>query len=209
MQQPPAEPQLESSYMNTNFQRVTGMNIAFNNPKGDASQINWDKVRKQAMNLPDELGELLIALGANEEAVKKSIAILKQNTVFYMKPDVDQVRDSFCDLNVFSYGGHHLMGIDADADMRSVLSGVMTRFIKDDTDKTATIVKHSIKGVTAVYFEGEYPTMIMKSGRDQPDAPKGKFLKSASYIEPSFYALPVAEAVLVKPKLHGAFDPLQ
>ena len=42
-------------------------------------------------------------------------------------------------------------------------------------------------GVTDVYFEGEYPTMIMKSASDQPDAPKGKFLKSASYKEPVFY----------------------
>lgn len=101
--------------------------------------------------------------------------------------NLDEVRDGLCDIHVFAYGAHHLMGIDADQDMNSVLDGVMTRFIKDEADKQATIAKHAAKGVFEVYFEGEYPVMVMKSAVDQPDAPKGKFLKSASYCEPEFH----------------------
>jgi hypothetical protein len=38
--------------------------------------------------------------------------------------------------------------------MQDVISGVMTRFIKDEADKEATIALHAAKGVTDVYFEG-------------------------------------------------------
>ncbi len=62
----------------------------------------------------------------------------------------------------------------------------MTRFIKDDADREATIAKHAALGVTKVYFEGRYPHMVMKSAEDQPEAPKGKFLKSASFKETQF-----------------------
>lgn len=78
------------------------------------------------------------------------------------------------------------IGADHDIDMKAVIDGVMTRFIKNDQDKEATIAKHAAKGVVDVYFEGEYPTMIMKSSKDQPDAPTGKFMKSASFSEPVF-----------------------
>ncbi|RIY41123.1 hypothetical protein [Neopusillimonas maritima] len=79
------------------------------------------------------------------------------------------------------------MGIDANKDMQSVVGGVMTRFIKDDEDKAQSIAMHAQAGVTDVVFEGAYPTMIMRSASDQPDAPKGKFIKSASFSKPVFY----------------------
>ena len=79
------------------------------------------------------------------------------------------------------------MGVDADADMRSVITGVMTRFVKNEADLQATLHKHSLNGITHVRTEGEYPNMIVKSASDQPDAPEGKFLKSASYHEEQLY----------------------
>lgn len=172
----------------TNFQLVAAMNTAFGNPKGNAFNIDWGRVRKQCLNIPDEFGELMIALGADPIVTKAAVDMLKAAVSSHTYGPVDPLgaRDALCDIHVFGYGAHHLMGIDADPDMRAVLTGVMTRFIKDDADKDATIRKHAAKGVIEVYFEGEYPTMIMKSTSDQPDAPKGKFLKSASYTEPVF-----------------------
>lgn len=171
----------------TNHQRVAAMNVAFGNPKGNDHAIDKQRLGKQCLNLADELGELYIALGAEPKAIKEAVATLKWFAGRTIAPvDLEQVRDSLCDLHVFAYGAHHLMGIDADADMNAVVDGVMTRFIKDEADKSATIAKHAAAGVTDVYFEGEYPTMVMKSASDQPDAPKGKFLKSASYREPVF-----------------------
>ena len=84
-------------------------------------------------------------------------------------------------------GMQESIGADHDTDMQAVIDGVMTRFVKDEADKEATIAKHAAAGVTQVYFEGDYPTMIMKSAIDQgDDAPQGKFLKSASFREPIF-----------------------
>lgn len=171
----------------TNFAQVAAMNTAFGNPKGDPSAINIERVRKQSLNIADEFGELMIALGADDVAVKQAVAALKAAASVVVDPvNLDGARDALCDIHVFAYGSHHFMGIDADDDMRAVVTGVMTRFIKDDADKAATIAKHAAAGVTDVYFEGEYPVMVMKSASDQPDAPKGKFLKSASYSEPVF-----------------------
>ena len=129
--------------------------------------------------------------------------------IFYTgATNLDDVRDGLCDIHVFAYGAHHLMGIDADQDMNSVVDGVMTRFIKDEADKQSTIAKHAAKGVTEVYFEGEYPVMVMKSAVDQPDAPKGKFLKSASYSEPVFHqvdGVSLAEAWANQGNQHASY----
>ncbi len=165
------------------------MNEAFGNSKGNPQAISLDRVRSQTRNILDEFCELQIALGASHVAVQALRDAVK-GIRYSEEVKLEDVRDGLCDIHVFAYGAHHLMGIDADQDMNSVVDGVMTRFIKDEADKQATITKHAAKGVTEVYFEGEYPVMVMKSAADQPDAPKGKFLKSASYCEPVFYGLP-------------------
>lgn len=174
--------------MQTNFQRVAHMNAAFGNPKGEPHHIDVHRVRGQCMSIGHEFAELLSALGAEADDVKALVRAMDA-VRFTGQVDLEQVRDSLCDAHVFAYGAHHLMGIDADRDMASVVDGVMTRFIKDDADRQATVAKHAAKGVTDVYFEGEFPTMVMKSASNQPDAPKGKFMKSASFAEPAFYAV--------------------
>jgi hypothetical protein len=176
----------------SSFELVAAMNTAFGNPKGLPQFIDWTRVRYQCLNIPDEVGELFTALGVPEESAKRLVKEFKAGLLAEMDRNpvyeihLKGVRDALCDTHVFAYGAHHLMGIDADDDMAAVVDGVMTRFIKDEADKQATIALHAAKGVTDVYFEGEYPTMVMKSARDQPDAPKGKFLKSASYRDTVF-----------------------
>lgn len=170
----------------SNFLRVAVMNEAFGNRKGNPASINLDVVRSQTRNILDEFCEVQVALGASPKAVQALRDAAKE--IRYSEDvSLDDVRDGLCDIHVFAYGAHHLMGIDADADMNSVVDGVMTRFIKDEADKQATIALHAAKGVTEVYFEGDFPVMVMKSAVDQPDAPKGKFLKSASYSQPVFH----------------------
>lgn len=173
----------------SNFEMVSVMNSAFGNPKGDPANIDWERVRNQTKNIIDEFGETMIALGADRQRIQAAIANFKANIVFnpLNAIDVDGVRDGLCDIHVFAYGSHHFMGIDADRDMHTVVQGVMTRFVKDEHDLEETKAKFAAKGVTETYTEGSYPTMILKSAVDQPDAPKGKFLKAASYKEPIFY----------------------
>lgn len=175
--------------MKTPIQRIAEMNIAFGNPKGDYKNIDLNRVRRQTMNVFDEYLETLKALGLRPEsidALKAAHAAAVQIGDFSQPVDLLQARDGLCDIQVFAGGSQHFMGVDGDADMHAVLDGVMTRFVKDQKDLAQTIAKHANKGVTHVYFEGEFPTMVVKSGSDQPDAPKGKFLKSASYRETVF-----------------------
>lgn len=151
------------------FEMVSRMNQAFGNPKGDPKAINWERIEKQCANIYGEYKELLEALEAR---------------------DLDAVRDALCDINVFSLGAHHLLGIDANDDMRAVIEGVMTRFCKDEEDLGDTMMKYDALAVD-YYPEGSYPTKCLKSARDQTDTngefyPKGKFLKSASFREPMF-----------------------
>lgn len=149
----------------TSFQQVAAMNEAFGNPKGNPKAVDWNRLEKQCKNILDEYIELMAAIAAR---------------------DPTAVRDALGDVQVFAMGGQHFIGVDGDADMKAIIDGVMTRFIKNDADQKATVKLHKLRGVTEVYFEGEYPTMVMKSAVDQPDAPKGKFLKSASYKETVF-----------------------
>lgn len=173
--------------MKSSFQQVAEMNIAFGNPRGNPQAVEIGRTRRQCLNIVHEFGELLVALGANAAQVKQLIEPFT-HIGFERHVSLDNVRDALCDIHVFAYGAHHLLGLDADRDMQEVVSKLMTRFIKDEADKEATIALHAARGVTQVYFEGTYPTMIMKSAADQPDAPRGKFLKSASFSEPKFYS---------------------
>lgn len=207
----------------SNFQLVSEMNTAFLNPKGDPRNIDWSRIRSQAKNMIDEIGELMIALGADKQRVKASVANFKANLVFSEDIDVDGVRDAGCDVMVFDYGMFHLMGINADYDMSSVLAALMTRLIKNEDDLVQTRAKYAANGVTLTYTQGEFPTMVLKSSIDQPDAPKDKFLKAASYKLPTFYSLvPASKMASISTPMNeearrllddhnrtvGAFDPL-
>lgn len=177
----------------TNFELVAKMNDAFGNPEGDPHAIDWPRIVRQQFNILDEFIELQKAMGAPSDILNLLLSV-RQNISdalgrYLGHKDLDKVRDALCDIHVFAYGAHHLMGIDADADMESVVGAVMTRFVKDQDDLDATIKKYAELGVTEIYTEGQFPTMIVKSATDQPDAPKGKFLKAASYTEPKFYSL--------------------
>lgn len=174
----------------SNFQRVSAMNVAFGNPKGE-QPVQWGSVRSQCINIMDEFIELMSAMLSGSNALErlKTARLMLNDGAFEEADDVNHfaVRDALCRIKFHAYASHYRLGFNADRDMASVVDAVMTRFIKDEADKEATIALHAAKGVTQVYFEGEYPVMVMKSAVDQPDAPKGKFMKSASFSQPVFY----------------------
>jgi hypothetical protein len=157
------------------FELVSMMNVAFGNPQGNPldyetpyNETAWARLESQCKNIKSELKELYDAINAR---------------------DVLAIRDALCDINVFSLGAHHFMGYDANRDMQSVIDGVMTRFCKDEVELEATKTKYDALGVRYV-VEGVFPTVCLKSSEDQlmPEYPKGKFLKSAGYSQPVFYA---------------------
>jgi hypothetical protein len=172
----------------TSFQLVADMNTAFGNPQGSYAGIEVGRLRKQCLNIADEFGELMIALGADEAMINQAVHTLKDAAANHITGFFTAwaARDALCDIQVFAMGAQHFMGVDGDADMRAVVAGVMTRFVKNPDDLAATIAKHAANGITKTYTEGEYPRKILKSAEDQPDAPKGKFLKSASFQDTVF-----------------------
>ena len=175
--------------MTTVNERIKQMNVAFGNPEGDPKNIDWNRIRSQCKNILDEFRELQSALGLDYEVLSliDHLRSVMMTAAYGKVEELDDVRDAICDIHVFAAGAHHLMGIDHDRDMNSVLDSLFTRFVKNDEDMCDTLEYHFKKGVKLVHFEGEYPTKIARSSADQPDAPKGKFLKSASYLQPSFY----------------------
>lgn len=203
--------------MPSSFEKVTRWNQAIGNPVGSPDTFSVKKLSKQLLSIPDELGETFIAMGADETRVKALVTVFKAGLAaldFPNEMNIDGVRDGLIDQHVFLYGGHHIIGVNADEDMESVIQGLYTRFIKNEEDEIATIKKHAANGIVDVYFEGEYPVKCMKSGSDQPDAPTGKFLKSASFTEPKFAPVPrqtsfdfqAEQAVLSKYPDYGTAD---
>lgn len=173
------------------FERIKEMNEAFGNPEGDPKNINWDVIKSQCNSILDEFIELQRGLGLEETTLRFLMGARGSldQAVYPLTPNLKDVRDALCDINVFSGGAHHLMGIDQEADMSAVLNSLFTRFVKDDVDMSNTMQYHANKGVHQVSYEGNYPFKIARSLVDQPDAPKGKFLKSASYTQPTFYSV--------------------
>lgn len=104
----------------------------------------------------------------------------------HMVEEIPALLDTIATIISMAWDSLKIVGVLPILDMVSVINGVMTRFVKDEVDLEATKAKHAAKGITEVYTEGDFPTMILKSAIDQPDAPKGKFLKSASFSEPEF-----------------------
>jgi hypothetical protein len=154
------------------FKLVSDMNTAFGNPKGDPKNVDWARLEAQVRNIADELQETLDAIAAR---------------------DLEETRDGLCDINVFSLGAHHFLGIDATADMEAVVAGVMTRFCKNEDELARTKAKYDDLQVE-YYVEGEFPTVCLKSAKDQQDKngdnlPKGKFLKSVGYKKTVFPAV--------------------
>lgn len=169
----------------SSFQQVADMNNAFGNPQGNYHRINGNKLQSQCKNIVKEYEELMTALGEG---------------------NLYKIRDALCDIQVFAMGAQHLMGVDGDRDMRSVVDAVMTRFCTTPERLSASQAHFRSLGVE-FYVEGEYPQVCLKSSKDQgytegnpnPEYPKGKFLKAVGYTEPTFYEpAPVVEPVARK-----------
>ncbi len=181
------------------FAIVKNMNVAFGNSEGNPDALNWEKIEKQVSNILSEFIEAYKAMGIE---LKVAVTTVSRDP---SKRDVDGLRDALCDINVFSLGAHHLMGYDAERDMQSVIGGVMTRFCKNMTEMAQTLEKYRALGVE-LYPEGNFPTLCLKSARDQqmPEYPKGKFVKCINYKQPVFYKHVPAS---VEPQVHTFIKP--
>lgn len=182
----------------TMFELVSDMNVEFGNPKGDPKHIMRDleKHVAQCKNIGAEFLELMKAFG-----VHAGISLNSQYTSNEVDEshatravDIDGVRDALCDIMVFALGAFHKMGVDAELDMREVVSALFSRFARGDAHLLDTREHYDKLGILYT-VEGTFPTVCLKSAEDQqmPEYPKGKFLKAVGYRKPRFYALPLQE----------------
>lgn len=171
----------------TSFQYVSEMNEAFGNPKGKPFDFSNSRIRAQMKNILDEYKEFEegITLLENYRILVDVYGVPYDANVH--AKILEKVRDAICDIQVFAMGAQHLIGVDGDRDMASVLDGVMTRFCRTPEELAETRAKFAAKGVTETYTQGEFPKLVLKSAVDQPDAPKDKFLKSVGYTDTVFY----------------------
>jgi Phosphoribosyl-ATP pyrophosphohydrolase len=185
------------------FHNVSKMNEAFGNPKGNPANIQdeRDSHLRQCQNIGSEFQELMNAFG-----IRVDMTFISPSN--YGPVDVDGVRDALCDIMVFALGAFHRMGIDAERDMDTVVSAVMTRFCKDVGDLVETQKKYRDLGV-GYTMHGEFPFVYLRSASDQqmPEYPKGKFLKSVSCRQPEFYPLPVGPLVPVAEPVQAPAPP--
>jgi len=126
------------------------------------------------------------------EAHAQSFDELMSNLYLSLTPDGGprQAEEDLYALITWAMQIADITGYPALADMHAVYVSNMSKFCANDEELDATVDKYRALKV-ALYAEGEYPTMCVKSSEDQKDIngdnyPKGKFLKGVKYQPPVF-----------------------
>ena len=154
----------------TNFER----DCLLNETAGNTNQDSWDSVESQLKFIESEFAEL-----------KKALA----------ERDRTGVRDGIADVLVTVHGLAFRLNIDADADHYAVALSNFSKF--DETQDSALATKKKYEALNVETFVRTtkvsndkvlYVTVSAKDqvGNDGKSYPKGKFLKSVHFQEPSF-----------------------
>lgn len=152
----------------SNFTEVSHLNEVMGNHKGDAL-TNFNRAHAQFEIIQEELTELHKAL---------------------YDRNFTEIRDGIADVLVTTYGLSHLLGINADDDMKEVQSSNMSKLCVTELEAAQTIEKYESMGVM-VSTRGDAPEIAIYSNCSQSDSngkyyPEGKFLKSINFKEPVF-----------------------
>lgn len=162
----------------TNFTRTALINVIAGNP----TNAGWTALEAQVKLIKDEVKELEDAIAAR---------------------DIDKVRDGVGDVLFTTYGLGHRAGFDTDADYAEVVRTNMTKFDETEADALLTTQKYADMGVIVNTFVYDIPDesgetkryYVTKSAFDQTVGgkkyPKGKWLKSHHFEEPTYAPLSV------------------
>jgi uncharacterized protein YabN with tetrapyrrole methylase and pyrophosphatase domain len=153
----------------SNFRAVAQLNEAFGN-----TEVGWDweRLQRQFHLIAEEFKETHDAIEAR---------------------DKKEVVDGCADLLVVTYGLLHLAGVDADAAMRVVSESNFSKLCSSPEVAEKTLKHYANLGVS-VSLQGDVPTAYVSVTEDCHDIsgkfyPRGKFLKSVEWKEPSFKGL--------------------
>lgn len=178
--------------MQTTFEKVAALNLAFGNEKGDLANPNVKALRKQAQLCLEEACEMM-------EAVYPGAKITWHWDDTATPPEkikhVDMVAllDAQGDLTTVNDGVAHVAGFDGNACYDLVHESNMSKFISSEEDKIKALAYYYELGFQPddLYLHGSYPTMCIKVRRDirlnGKFYPEGKFLKNmVTFKEPDF-----------------------
>lgn len=174
--------------MQTTFEKVAALNLAFGNEKGDLTNPNVKAIRKQAMLCLEEAVEMVEAAFPGR---KITIQIDDKHLVDGI--DTVAIMDAQGDLTTVNDGVAHISGFDGNAVYQLVHDSNMSKFISSEEDKIKALAYYYELGFQPddLYLHGSYPTMCIKVRRDirlnGKFYPEGKFLKNmVTFKEPDF-----------------------
>lgn len=177
--------------MQTTFEKVTALNLAFGNEKGDLANPNVKAVRKQAMLCLEEAVELVEAAYPG-----RKVTMLFNDDFLVDGLDTVALLDAQGDLTTVNDGVAHVAGFDGNACYDLVHESNMSKFIASEDDKIKALAYYYDLGFQPddLYLHGNYPTMCIKVKRDiklnGKFYPEGKFLKNMiTFKEPDFSEL--------------------
>lgn len=177
--------------MKTTFEKVTALNLAFGNAKGDLNNPNVKAIRKQAMLCLEEAIEMVEAAHPGMKVVWDLNGDTDETSI-----DMPGILDAQGDLTTVNDGVAHVAGFDGNACYDLVHESNMSKFINSEGDKIKALAYYYDLGFQPddLYLHGDYPTMCIKVTRDiklnGKFYPEGKFLKNmVTFKEPDFSAL--------------------
>lgn len=181
--------------MKTTFEKVTALNLAFGNAKGDLNNPNVKAIRKQAMLCLEEAIEMVEAAYPGLK-VKYSLDAVSEEGWTDSGIDLVALLDAQGDLTTVNDGVAHVAGFDGNACYDLVHESNMSKFISSEGDKIKALTYYYDLGFHPddLCLHGNYPTMCIKVKRDiklnGKFYPEGKFLKNmVTFTEPDFSQL--------------------
>lgn len=177
--------------MKTTYEKVSALNLAFGNPKGDLAKPDAKAIRKQAMLCLEEATEMVEAVYPGLKVVCQISGKVDESAI-----DLVALLDAQGDLTTVNDGVAHIAGFDGNAVYQLVHESNMSKFIRQEEDKVKALSYYYDLGFQPddLYLHGDYPTMCIKVRRDiklnGKFYPEGKFLKNmVTFKEPDFSGL--------------------
>ncbi|AFX93550.1 MazG-like pyrophosphatase [Serratia phage phiMAM1] len=184
--------------MKTTFEKVSALNLAFGNSKGDVLNPDPATVLKQAALCLEEAVEMIqegfpgVKLVLGVDAKGRQVVTLDKSA-WDGQVDLVQVLDAQGDMTTVNDGVAHIVGVDGNRVYDIVDASNRTKFIRCQEEVAPALQYYFDKGFNRgdLYLEGDFPEMCIKVTADITVQgkfyPRDKFLKNvATFKEPDF-----------------------
>lgn len=173
----------------TTFEKVSELNQAFGNARGDILKPDAKKILSQAKLCLEESVEML-----TEGFPGLDVKVTVDRSNWHGELNLDQILDAQGDLTTVNDGVAHIVGFNGNLGYSRVHRSNMSKFIVDEAGVQPALEYYYDLGLVVedLRIEGEFPQKCIKVARDCVDSkgksyPVGKFLKNMhAFQEPVF-----------------------